>query len=200
MERSKIQLSEAEMRLVVDAEIILTKNRIVKKSILLLEEVQAQMLLTETNFFLPSGAVAASSKISRGDKYLGLPYAILDYPRIASGSDLCFVRTMFWWGHFFSSTLHLSGVYTGTAAPAIEKAYEQLSGDGYFVGTNSHPWHHHFETDNYIKISSLSFKAFAATLYKQPHIKIAAKWPLSEWDNAANILFDSWKLLTRLIT
>jgi hypothetical protein len=50
-----------------------------------------------------------NGKISRGENYQLLPYIILDYPSYFSRNNIFAVRTMFWWGNFFSITLHLSG-------------------------------------------------------------------------------------------
>ena len=45
MKGTKIQFSAAEMELICDAEIILTKNKVVEKVKLLLEELQNQMVV-----------------------------------------------------------------------------------------------------------------------------------------------------------
>ena len=102
MQGSKIRLSDAEKELFSNAQIILTKNSIVQKTVLLLEEVQA-VLVNENS--LRNYQISTSPKISKGENYLGLPYVILDYPRIANDDNLFFIRSMFWWGNFFSSTL-----------------------------------------------------------------------------------------------
>ena len=197
MQGSKIRLSDAEMKLFTDAEIILTKNSILQKTVLLLSEVQEALqeeaVIKEPGFY-------PQPKISKGENYLGLPYVILDYPRISNEAGLFFVRSLFWWGHFFSSTLQLSGVYKEKNRVRLSEAYETLSAQHYFIGINEDPWKHHFETDNYRRISDLSKKAFATVLEERPHIKIAARWPLSEWDSAAIKLVESWKLLTGLTT
>ena len=102
----KIQLSSAETELMQNASVILTKNSVLQKIKMLLEEVQEQQLdfvsqhnLDKTGFFL------VPPKISKGENYSGLPYLIQDYPRITSAKNIFFIRNMFWWGNFFSSTL-----------------------------------------------------------------------------------------------
>lgn len=164
---------------------------------MLLGNVQKE-LLSQTPSFLHN--LSPSPKISRGENYLGLPYVILDYPRIAKGDDLLFIRSMFWWGNFFSSTLQLSGKYKEEFAKRLINAYGALTTHQYFVGVNTDPWNHHFEKDNYQKMESLSREAFALIVEERAHIKIAAQWPLSEWDTAANKLTGSWKLLVSLIS
>ncbi len=138
-------------------------------------------------------------KISKGENYLGLPYVILDYPRIAKGDDLVFIRSLFWWGNFYSSTLQLAGSYRESYRRKIEEAYSQLAEKNYFIGVNGKPWVHHFEADNYKAINELSKEAFVLLLHEIPHIKIAARWRLNEWDSAANNLIESWLFLVSII-
>ena len=193
MQGSKIRLSVSEAALFGNAEIILTKNSILQKTVALLAEVQEQISngnLAQT--FTPS------PKISRGENYRGLPYVVLDYPRIANGKDLFFVRSLFWWGHFYSSTLQLSGGYKEAGRPKIETAFDGLQ--TYYAGSNDDPWQHHFEDNNYRRIGSLQQPEFAALLAKQSHIKIAARWPLSDWDLAANHLVESWRFYINLVS
>ena len=194
MQGSKIRLSPSELSLFCNADIILTKNSILQKTVSLLAGVQ-EKLLAETTQFHPT----SSPKISRGENYLGLPYVVLDYPRISTGENLCFIRSMFWWGHFFSSTLQLAGSFKEENELKLTAAYPALCTNGYYVGTDEDPWQHHFEATNYLPVSSLSQEVFYQTLQKQPHIKIAAKWPLSQWDSAATLLWESWRFFANLV-
>jgi hypothetical protein len=197
MEGSKIHLSATELDLVNNAELILTKNAIIKKTVALFETIQDVILeqhKTNSNKFY-----SVLPKISKGENYLGLPYVVLDYPRISHNNNLCFIRTMFWWGHFFSSTLQLSGIYKEQHINHIASSYNQFCTNNYFIGINTDPWQHHFEETNYRTIASFSAKEFETVLHEQPHIKIAAKWSLKEWNLAATSLLKSWKFLAGLI-
>ncbi|HEX2608884.1 MAG TPA: hypothetical protein VHK91_15980 [Flavisolibacter sp.] len=195
MEGSKIRLSPSEMDLVTDASVILTKNNIIRKATALLQEVQEAV-------YQPSPIQAAlrkQPKISKGENYLGLPYVVLDYPRLSEGTDLFFIRSFFWWGNFFSSTLQVSGSWKDRSLAPIAAAYTNLAAADYYVGCHADPWQHHFEEGNYRKIGGLSEGAFHTVLEEQVHIKIAARWPLEEWNLAANRLVESWNLLLDLI-
>lgn len=192
MQGSKISLSAAEAALVCDAEIILTKNSVIQKAVALLAGVQEEVCLSSHRF--PS-----SPKISKGENYLGLPYAVLDYPRIANGDDLLFIRSFFWWGKFFSSTLQIAGCYKANHLLNTAESYDALASKNYFIGINNDPWQHHFEANNYRKISELSKEEFHHLLKEQPHIKIAARWPLTEWNAAANNFIKSWEFLAAVI-
>ena len=193
MQGSKIRLSPSEAALIGNAEVILTKNSIIQKTVALLAELQEHLTARHTEISF------SSPKISKGENYLGLPYVVLDYPRISQGEDLFFIRSMFWWGHFFSSTLQLSGMYKEMAIPQLAAAYPALAEKHYFVGIHNDPWQHHFESSNYREINSLSSNEFNTVLQQHPHTKIAARWSLSEWDAAANRLQESWFYLASLV-
>lgn len=194
MEATKIQFSGAEIELLSNAEIILTKNNALTKMRLLLEAVHqsqtglaAQWQLTAPDLFKTPG------KISRGENYLGLPYLVLDYPRNFGVTGIFALRSFFWWGRFFSVTLHLSGSFVNYRS-ALEKQYGLLKQSGCYLGVNPDPWQHHFEPHNYQPVSGMTEAFYETHLYSLPHTKIAAKWPLDEWPFAATKFLNNWRL------
>lgn len=194
MKEAKIQLSAAEMAMVCDAELILTKNRILEQAKALLAIVQARMQQAA----LADPYANIPPKISKGENYGGLPYLMLDYPRLFGQEDIFAIRSFFWWGRFFSSTLHLAGAPKMRLAPLLSAAHQQLALRGYYVQTGSDPWAHHFDTDNYQPVQTFTPVAFSELVHGRPHIKIAAWWPLESWPHAANNLWESWCFLLDL--
>lgn len=194
MEVSKIHLSQSELDLFCNEDVILTKNRIIRKTMGLLESVQERM----TTYRPPVTLFEVPPKITRGENYLGLPFIILDYPRRSAGQELFFIRSLFWWGHFYSSTLHLSGRYAAEKKEVLMENFHLLAEKNYFLGVNTDPWAHHFEPGNYQKLDTFTPDEFGKKLSTLEHIKIAAKWPLQQWDSAANTLYESWQLLVDL--
>lgn len=191
-------LSGPEMELIGNAQIILTKNEIMVKIKALLEEVHAEILWCEKSLLFEKydeSLFTIPPKISRGENYLGLPYLILDYPRNFKGEHIFAVRSFFWWGHFFSSTLHLSGAYKSCFVSKIVPAYEQLAQANYYIGIAEDAWQHHFEETNYVAIKALSVDDFSKCCYRQKHLKIATHWPLTIWNSAPPPLVESWKKL-----
>lgn len=191
MNGAKIRLSPAEERLVANAEILLTKNRALEKLKALLEGVQEQML-AHSKTFSNAHAFTTPPKISRGENYLGLPYLVLDYPRVFRQTDVFAIRSFFWWGRFFSSTLQLSGGYKDEYLPKIEAAFQTFS--NHHIGIHADPWQHHFERSNYVPVAELQHGDLKTLLHQQPHVKIAAKLPVEDWPNAEAFLFEHWKL------
>ena len=194
MEVSKIQLSDAESEMMQNADLILTKNRVLQKITGLLQEVhERQHDFVVVSDLVNQGIFKTPSKISRGENYLGLPWLILDYPRISGSPGVFFIRTMFWWGRFFSSTLHVSGNYKEQTVTQVMESYHRLA--GYSIGINENSWVHHFEPDNYQPISELSEEAFEIICQEYDHLKIATRYPLDLWNQSVSLLFDRWKEL-----
>lgn len=197
MEVSKIHLSATEYQLMQNADIILTKNSVLNKMKWMLEQVQEKQMEFVTAFDLNSSPLfKVSPKISRGENYLGLPWLILDHPRLSGEEGLFFIRTMFWWGRFFSSTLHVSGIHKEKLVGPISGSYKDLK--EYYLGINEDPWAHHFDESNYRPVSSMDEKDFQMQCRKVSHLKIASSLPLTEWQDAPAILFERWKFLLGL--
>ena len=199
MQETKIQFSNSEMELICNKEIILTKNKAVQKIIQLFEALQEEMFVYAKGHpqFLQNKIFSVNSKISRGENYLGLPYLILDYPRCFEREDIFTIRTMFWWGNFYSTTLHIAGRFKNQFVQKIVSAYEILSNDGFYIGINSDPWQHHFEEGNYKKISALTKEEFLQTCESYPHLKISNNTSLSNLQ-VEQKLANIWKELVKI--
>jgi hypothetical protein len=190
MNPAKIRLSQTEMELVNNADLILTKNAILKKVNQLLGNLQAkqQQFMSLHAARLPEKVSGSSAKISKGENYQGLPYLILDYPRFFEHENIFAVRTMFWWGNFFSVTIHLSGIYKKDAEEKIIASYRSIREKGYYCYMNEDQWEHHFEGDNYILLSAMSEKDFERSVRERSFVKLVNKISLKQWDDAEEIL------------
>ncbi|MGI8598583.1 MAG: hypothetical protein ACR2KB_04935 [Chitinophagaceae bacterium] len=197
MNEAKIIFSAPEMELIKDATFILTKNIVMQKMKNVLEGIQNELfvsidqlkIVTDKNIFL------TPPKVSKGENYLGLPYLILDYPRKFAGPDIFAIRSFFWWGNFFSSTLHLAGDDKKSNLTNIIMSYKELANANYFIGVNPDPWQHHFENDNYKIINELSAVQFAERCNAYNHIKIGKKWPLDDVLSTTENIKQSWRFL-----
>src|SRR5688500_3117812 len=196
MTLSKIQLSDAELQLICNADLILTKNKALEKIRLLLEAAQQQMQDYVVQQQWQADIIFQNPpKVSRGEQYLGLPWLILDYPRQFTQDHVFAIRSMFWWGHFFSSTLHLAGRF---AKPeTLAAAYPVLQ--DHYIGIHTDPWQHHFEKDNYRAVKELTEQEWVDALQQQPHIKIAARWPVTGWAAAPEKLMQNWKMMLQVV-
>jgi hypothetical protein len=124
----KLSLSADELELVCNKDWILTKKMVVDKVYLLLGGLSQQMqdYIESNQLLLPAVVTQSSPKISKGENYLGLPYVMLDYPRYFKSNDTLAIRTFFWWGNFFSISLHLSGAMKSTAILFLKSNFEWI--------------------------------------------------------------------------
>jgi len=200
MNEAKIRLSGKEAELVLNAEFILTKNAILQKAKNLLEGImETQQDILKTDPFIPIEIKSFAPKISKGENYQGLPYLILDHPRYFHLPDIFTIRTFFWWGNFFSTTLQLSGEYKKRYAPAIIHSFEELQMKEYWCCVNEDPWQHHFEKENYAALKDLGADNFKKNIDGNTFIKLAKKHSLHDWDRAGQLLLDDFKMLLKII-
>ena len=196
---AKIHLSALETELVNNTEWIFTKQKIIEKVNYLLGELHRdyRKIVEDEKESLPSIFQKPGGKISKGENYNGLPYLILDYPAMFSKDNIFAVRTMFWWGNFFSISLHLSGKYV-ERTKEITQWLAFFQQNNFCVCINENEWEHDFHSLNFIEIKELDQKQINA-LCKKDFFKAAKKIELSEWNNARELLEQSFKEIIRFI-
>lgn len=182
----------------MDASVILTKNTVLHKIRDMFMQLQSDM--QDQSDLFGQEALHTPPKISRGENYLGLPYIILDYPRVFREGNIFAIRSMFWWGHYFSSTLHLGGLYKLQAQEKVALHYEALSREGYYISVHEDQWLHQFEPEVYLPVSKLSREDFIRQCNQFDHLKIGMTYPLEEGPSAAASLLNSWKFLLGTVT
>ena len=153
-------------------------------------------VVQEEKEFLPEVLQKPGGKITKGENYKGLPYLILDYPALYSKEDIFAVRTMFWWGNFFSISLHVSGKYW--RSQNIHRYLYHLKGKNFFICVNENEWEHHFEPDNYYAIDELS-QSQINTLRGKDFFKIAKKIELKDWDSVIIFMEASFKEIIEFV-
>ncbi len=104
---------------------------------------------------------------------------VLDYPAVFSKKDVFAYRTMFYWGNFFSTTLHLQGKYLEKNRQRLFEALIILIKENTYISTSVSPWHYHYGTDNYQVLSKNNSSRFST----DPFIKLSVKIDLDEWQN-----------------
>jgi hypothetical protein len=202
MDTTKIRLSSEEEALLIRADWILTKNRIIEKTKQLLAGLQKREMdwLEPLSAALPKEVTGTSPKISKGENYKGLPWLILDYPRYFNKEDSFAIRMFFWWGNFFSGTLFLAGHYKKKYEDNIIRSLDTLATNDFYICISEDAWQHHFEPDNYKPLTSLSSGEFTAMVKSRPFIKLAKKIPLQTWNEAESKLADIFGLLVGVVT
>jgi len=199
MDKAKIRLSPKEAELVIDAGWILTKNDIMQKAGYLLAELQSdqQQFLQSYLTLFPAEVMKTTPKISKGENYKGLPWLVLDYPRYFEKDHHFAIRSMFWWGNFFSCTLHLAGMYKKMYEPKIEASFTRLKEEDFSICINDDKWEHHFEAGNYIPVKEISPGNFREYITNKDFLKLAKTYPLAQWDCAGSLLFASFSAMIK---
>ncbi len=178
-----IQLQDHELRYLRDTDFLSTKLRIMKSLQGLLEQTQQKLLQQKGLLLLPASVWETPPKVSRGENYEGLPYLVLDYPRIFKQEAIFAYRTMFWWGHGFSCTLHLEGSYWRTFKPRLlPRLGMSEAANNWWICVNNTPWEYHYRPDNYLPLPEyLQQPAALDKLAKMPFMKLSCRIPLEDY-------------------
>jgi hypothetical protein len=201
MNAAKIQLSAEELSLVQNAGWLLTKNTIIEKVFALFGDIAHQMRdnFDSRNGILPAEVLVPSPKISKGENYRGLPWVMLDYPRLFTRENAFAIRTMFWWGHFLSVTLHLKGEYKKQYEQKLLNNFSLLTTKQFYVCVSGEEWRHEFDEDNYKPLTQLNSSAVEKILLANNFCKLSAKISLPQWNQSKELLIDLHEIIIKSI-
>ena len=200
MNNAKIQLSAVEKELVNDTGWIYAKHSIIKKVFDLfggLSELMKYEVETSQKL-LPVEVINKAAKITRGENYKLLPYVILDYPAFFDKNNIFAIRTMFWWGNFFSITLHTNGAFKQKLTLHPGTLLSNLKKNNFYICVNHTEWQHHFDSSNYAAASSLSGMEIKS-IFERSFFKVATKISLTDWDKAEVFLIKSFRQMLELL-
>ncbi len=196
---TKIHLSSLEKELMQNKEWILTKRSVIEKVCVLfgnMHHVYKEILQNE-NLSLDIFSQDKFGKISKGENYLGLPYVILDYPSVFSKENVFAIRTMFWWGNFFSISLQLAGKSLLTHR-AFSKSFFYLKEKNFFICINENQWEHNFEPNNFIHASKLN-AINKKQIFERNFFKISKKIGLKDWEDTPEFLEKTFKEIIQFL-
>ncbi len=174
-----MSLTDHELHILQDTDFLLTKARALSKVEALLSRTRdaLEAVTVNSDFPFPAGATLAGGKIARGENYRGLPYRVLDQPALLAAGDVFAFRTMFWWGHFFSATLHLQGPSLERYRSVLAERTEQLAAGDLFVSIGRTPWEYHYGRDNYVPLQA----DHRAHLERCSFLKLSRRLELTQW-------------------
>jgi len=184
-----------------NAEWILTKNAVLEKMKWLLQQCQDEQaaLFNSSDSSLPAEIFITSPKISKGENYNGLPWQMLDYPRHFEKQNAFAIRTLFWWGNFFSITLHLSGKYKEQYAGKIISNYDTLSQNNFYLCISQDEWEHHFEKTNYCAIGEMNGDTFKQIINEKSFIKLSVRIDLYQWEKLPELVVSITKTIMKML-
>lgn len=199
MQSAKIQLSPQHIKLVTDAGWILTKNEILAHIKTAFEDLYNWQQLTINSHILPAAVLKPGGKISRGENYQGLPWIVLDNPRHFVKGNVCAIRTLFWWGRFFSTTLHLSGSWQQEIGQKLVNAFDNLQQEAVKICYTGDEWVHDINSSSYTPLKQVDQKSFEKIIQEASFIKIAMHTAIENIENAIEVLKQQFKFFTTII-
>ncbi len=190
----KNYLTPNELKLVTDPNIIFTKTKIIQSVYELFGNLSNEYQM-QINFCNNKILEGENPKISKGENYKGLPYVMLDYPRNFSKEGVFAIRTFFWWGNFFSITVHLSGMYQLLLGNTLMEAIQNEKFPCWYINVSDNEWEHHFEPTNYRIIDPTN----PIKIHSKTCIKLAKKIPLEKWEDVYDFLLFNFKSIKQAI-
>jgi hypothetical protein len=199
LQQTKIQFLPAEMELVSSPDIILTKNAILQKIKSFFEEVQMkqQDILKKYSSQLLEEVIKISPKISRGENYKGLPWLVLDNPRHFQHNNIFAIRTMFWWGNFFSITLHVSGNNKNDLLKNLTQNASLLAKNDFYIYNGTKEWEHDIDPDSYKKLSAINEDELQKIISANSFLKLAVKFTVESLEAVEDKLLRNYELLIK---
>lgn len=206
------------MRLVTDPGWILTKNSIMSKAVGIMSDLselyreiwasatapgdRASPGASKPSASTPSAPSPApplispgNPKISRGENYRGLPWVMLDYPRVWGREDILAIRTMFLWGHGFSVTLHLKGRYKTLYLPVITGRRGELAAAGFHASVSDDEWRHEHTPEIFTPIDDAAPSLWPS----RDFLKLSAAVDLNRWSEAQKALAALFTVLVSMV-
>jgi hypothetical protein len=199
MKSAKIRLSEEEQNLVMNGDWILTKNRVLEQITGFLANLQLAQAewIKEHASWLPEEVLAIPAKLSKGEQYLGLPYRVLDYPRLFGATDMFAIRTLFWWGHYFTVNLVLAGEWKRQACESLIASFDVLQERETYICTGDDPWIHQVTKEHYREITSIDRVKWEKMIREQAFVKLTTRHELTEWEHLEERLLHDFARLLR---
>jgi hypothetical protein len=120
---------------------------------------------------------------------------MLDYPRVWGRDDVLAIRTMFWWGHAFSVTLHLKGRYKNIYLPVISRHREGLATAGFHISISDDEWRHEHTPEIFTPIENVP----PALWPQRDFLKLSSAVGLDRWSEAQEALARLFAVLVSII-
>jgi hypothetical protein len=187
-------LSPSELFQVADKDWLLRKRLILEKAECLLAKVEAslQAQLTLGKWRFPPGTALQSGKISRGENLGGLPYRVLDYPRLFQKPEYFTFRTLFWWGHSFTCSLITNQWVPMPLDVPQDFPLESLS----IIYTHEHhPWHSPTQPDDSQGVNQHNWGQIRANCAENQAVRFHRQLPLERWDDLPDFATESLQAL-----
>jgi len=178
---SKLMLSDDELFFLQQTQPFALKAAITEKVYSFLAETKAGIAhINEQNkFIFPEGTDTVSGKISKGENYKGLPYYVLDFPKLFSSENIFSFRIMLWWGNYWSVHIHLSGKSWQQYQTAIRQNISKIADRDFYLNIAEDEWTYEMNESNYLPITQNNIQEVRERLNTQRYLRLSAKTTFS---------------------
>lgn len=122
--------------LIQDEKVIRMKNELIEQL-----ELQLQNIGKQTAEQYPALArISPHPKVSKGEKHQGLPFVVLDFPRIYKQNDFFAIRTLIWWSKHISVSLILKGKYLDNHFSKLKENIKNEKFKALYLSTSGNLW------------------------------------------------------------
>lgn len=197
----ELSFSEKELSYLRDSDFLLTKSEITNKVIYLLGEVRQALknFLKESGFVFPAGTDLFNGKISKGEKYKGLPYVVLDFPKLMQKENIFALRTMFWWSREWSCTLHLQGEVLCHYQENLLSNLTGCKNKEIWFCVNAQPWEYDYTENNYHPVHQITPDKISSHLAKNHFVKVSRRLELNRYQELTSFVLDSLLIFLELL-
>lgn len=192
---TKVPFSLAEIQLIENAEVFLTKKKAFDNVMLYLSKMQRELTnrMIEDDQLKWITDIYTHQKISTGENYQLMPYQISDFPALFAKEDVFTMRCLVWWGNEVSIHFLLRGKYYNQYIENVESNLNDLP-PGFFRCITASPWEHEFIPSNYQLLQAFPFNSDETTF-----VKIGKKYALDILTKGTTEIVNDILLLLKLI-
>ncbi len=160
MQNNAIKFTLYEKQILQDTSFLIAKRHAIDKVDALFAQLQQNLMLENAYIQALENALDADlrgAKISKGENYKGLPYVVLDYPKLIIGTDIFLYRSMLWWGNFYSYSLFLQGEPWQKLKHFLQLG-DMEHDDDLYISTGERLWEYDYEPGNYKLFKDLTIE------------------------------------------
>ncbi|MCS7029278.1 MAG: hypothetical protein NZ519_11000 [Bacteroidia bacterium] len=177
---SEFLLSTYDLCIVHDKAFFMAKHAIMEKweRFLSYHAEKISQWLSKPACKLPDEVKSSTPKISKGENYQGLPYMVLDYPRLFTKQDTCAFRNILLWNRGLYSTWFFEGRYI----PMAVSLFSFPSNCELFLHQSVDKWTHELLSEDILLQQTTALDNIQKAAAKLNYLKISSFLPFEKWN------------------
>ena len=104
---------------------------------------------------------------------------------------------MFWWGNFFSITLHVSGNNKNDLLKNLTDNVSLLAKNDFYIYTGIKEWEHDIDPGSYRKLSAINEDELQKIFSANSFLKLAVKFTVESLEIVEDNLLRNYELLVK---